>query len=101
MEFSNEIANIIKRTLEKFENEGQQDPFGWMITEIMQIMNVDENMAKNIANEIIEGIEVYKRIKEENPTVEQLTEGKLNEQELKINDLIESIENRILNKGEE
>lgn len=101
MEFTDEIANIIAKFSKDFEENGQQDPYAWMVAKIMQIAEVDEESAKKIAEEIIEGIEAYKKVRDENLTVEQLTDGKIKEEDLKVDELAEDIENKLLNNEEE
>lgn len=102
MEFPREIARIHEELMNDFLSKENQDPIRWMIDKIREILDVDEKEAEEQAKKIIEGIELYRKIKEERPSLKVITGGRASESDIaEVEKFSREISLRIITEEEE
>lgn len=100
LEFSKAISQIISETLDDFEKSGTENPYEWLVRQIMETDDISYEQAKTIADELIEGLTDYRNFADEQVNIEELTESKISKSELdtQINDIVEITINEIKNE---
>lgn len=102
MEFSKEIARMHEELMNDFLSNENQDPIQWMIEKIKEILDVDDREAQEQAKKIIEGIELYRKFREEKPSLKVISGGKLDEPEIaEVEQLSKEISLRLITEDEE
>lgn len=74
MNFSKEISLLIKEMMERFEQNPHRDPVELGIEIVKEIMEVDDQQAKAIFEEILEGIVAYRQLQSDSETLKQAEE---------------------------
>lgn len=95
-EFSKEIANIAEELSTEFEQRCKEDPFLFAVEVIKRIKGTDDNEAKEILRQMLEGIKAYRSMAR-SLKLSELTSGKIKQEDLnEIEGDIKMLEDKLI-----
>ncbi|MCS7244689.1 MAG: hypothetical protein RMJ38_00980 [candidate division WOR-3 bacterium] len=102
IEYAQARAQVLENLWKELEEQSPEDIYEWATSKIIQVKGCSKEEAEKILREIIEGIDIYRKLEtSQEEYIQKLTEKLSEEEKKELDSLIDDIAEKILLSAEQ